>query len=270
VTIARPSTLDRERPATFHRSGGVTAAAAGVLADRLDELLAPRQLPEGDRTVGRRVGDLAVRGHEVRPLGAHPSGRQVDQHLARRRGRLAQLRAHGRRRPAAERPGVVGGAVGVAHHEADRGGRCAQLLGDDLRQRRPGVLSHLHFAGVHGDGAVLADVEPGADLLGRRRVPAPAAAAASPAAPGFLLGHGRRKIRRDDARDQDPAAQRPQKPAAVQAETVRRLGGQLVTLRLQCHVVVARVSPVHAAPPFGSSPPPPISAARRTAATIRG
>ena len=40
-----------------------------------------------------------------------------------------------------------------------------QFLGDDLRERRADVLADLDLAGVDGDRAVFADVQPGADLL---------------------------------------------------------------------------------------------------------
>ena len=62
-----------------------------------------------------------------------------------------------------------------------------KLFGDDLRERRADVLADLGLAGVDGDLAVFADVQPGGDVPGNGL----AAAAAAAAAAGLLLGTAR-------------------------------------------------------------------------------
>ena len=128
--------------------------------DGAGEHLSVSQLAESGRPAARR--HLAI-GHLDGGALHHPLLRcQVHQRFARRRRGPANHRPHLRRGLAAHRAHIVGGEFGIAHHHADgRHGR-TQLLGYRLRQRRAGVLSHFHFAGVYRHDAGLADVQPGA------------------------------------------------------------------------------------------------------------
>src|SRR4029077_3999092 len=93
-----------------------------------------------------------------------------------------------------------------------------KLLADNLRQGRAGVLSDLHFAGVDCDGAVLADVQPGADLLRRGWT------RSAPAASSLFL----RACLRDHRDDDNTASQQLEKLAAVEVESIRGTCQQLV------------------------------------------
>ena len=64
---------------------------------------------------------------------------------------------------------LVRGAVGVAHLHPDLADRHVQLLGHDLRQRRPHAGPQLDLAAEDGDALVAADHQPGVDRV--RRAP---------------------------------------------------------------------------------------------------
>ena len=127
-------------------------------------------------------------------------GGQVEQHLARGRGHACAAAA------------AMSGVVRLPNVPTSNGSRPvsamtmridadgdAQLLGHRLRERRADVLADLDLAGVDGDRAVLADVQPGADLLraSRRR--------RRRAAAGLL---GARPVGRASS-DDEAAAERP-------------------------------------------------------------
>ena len=101
-------------------------------------------------------------------------------------------------------------AVSAMTRRTDAGGS-AQLLGDDLGQRRADVLADLDLAGVDGDRAVLGDVQPGADLAGRRPL-----AAAPPAPPDSCAAASRQQ-----AEDDQPAAERRGRSRGGPARTAR-------------------------------------------------
>ena len=102
-----------------------------------------------------------------------------------------------------------------------------ELLGDGLGQRGPDVLADLGLAGVDRDPAVLADVQPGADVLGRGT----AAEAAAPPAAGLLrLRFGGIPIQQVE--DEESAAHRLEEVAAIELEPVGRALAQLVALEL--------------------------------------
>ena len=111
--------------------------------------------------------DLAVGDGERVALDLALLGGQVEQHLAGGGGGAAQLARHRAAssgcRTCRRRTGTS--AVSAITMRIDFSGD-AQFLGDDLRERRADVLADLDLAGVDGDRAVLADVEPGADLRG--------------------------------------------------------------------------------------------------------
>src|SRR5262249_52896674 len=119
----------------------------------------------------------------------------------------------------------------VGHHEADRIDGRTQLFGYDLCQGRTDVLPDFRLAGVDGNDAVLADVQPGRQVL-RRRV---AEAAAAPGA-GFPLlrreGSGRNE-------QQDAATENLEEVSSFEIETVTRRFAELVAFHLD-----------HRAPPF--------------------
>ena len=125
--------------------------------------------------------DLAI-GHGNRGAIDHPLlGSEIDEHFAGGGGGLADLRPHVGSGHAAEGAHVERGDRGIAHHQADGGDGGVQLFGGCLGERGAGVLADFHFAGVDGDGAVLGDVQPGADLFRHALVHA-----APDAAAGFL------------------------------------------------------------------------------------
>ena len=92
-----------------------------------------------------------------------------------------------------------------------------QLLGDGLGQRGPDVLADLGLAGVDRDLAVLADVQPGADVLRART----AAAAAAPTPAARLLRLGVVGVPIQQVEDEDAAAHRLEEVAAIELERGR-------------------------------------------------
>jgi hypothetical protein len=57
--------------------------------------------------------------------------------------------------------------LGIAHDHAHAVEGHAQFVGDGLGQGGAGVLPNLDFAGEGGHGTVFADVQPGADFVGK-------------------------------------------------------------------------------------------------------
>jgi hypothetical protein len=92
-----------------------------------------------------------------------------------------------------------------------------------LRKRRTDVLPDFDLAGVNGNGAILADVKPRSDVLG-----AAATAAATTSTAGFL-----RKRALDEEHDYNACANRFEKIAATDSESIRGPRIQLVTLGLE-------------------------------------
>src|SRR5206468_11346444 len=143
------------------------------------------------------------------PLG----GREVEKGFPRRRRDLAELRGHDGRGAAAEGPQVEGRQVGVAHDEPDSLEGHPQLLRHDLGQLGADVLAELDLAGEDGDGAVLSDVQPGADLSGE--------------VSRLLSGRSLR-----DEEDEQAGAQELEEAAPLQLEAVGGPFEELVALGL--------------------------------------
>ena len=204
--------------------GGVDGHAAG-------EPLPGRQLAIGH---GAAVGcdDFAVGRLERRATGLPLPCRLIDQHLARRRRGPRDLRCHGRRRARSERPLIERRQIGVRHDERHCLERHAQLIGDDLCQRRPDVLTDFDFARVGRDAPTGIDVNPGADIA--------RALSGAEAAAAFLLGGGRH--RRDD---DEPAAHRGEQTKELAPIDVERL--ERVARRLGKLVAFGLVRPFDSA-----------------------
>ena len=163
VTKSRPSTFGTDVPATFHLWPASSAATA---RDRLHQLLALGQFAEAERRLPSGPTTLpsaTVSDRAIRPCACSAA-----------RSSSASRAAAAARRNCAAMSGVVrlpkvppsnGHDSRVGHHQLDPLDRGVQFLGDDLRERGADVLADLDLAGVDGDRAVLADVQPGADLL---------------------------------------------------------------------------------------------------------
>src|SRR5437879_6204441 len=107
-------------------------------------------------------------------------GGEIDEELAGRGGDYPQLWGHRRGGAAAKRAHVEGGQPGVGHHQLNGRDRGSQLLRHDLGEGGADVLPHLYLARVDSDLAVLADVQPGADILRSARTSAAATTTPSP------------------------------------------------------------------------------------------
>ena len=115
-------------------------------------------------------------------------------------------RGHGGRgRAAAEGPAVVGDECRVRHDEPDPLGRDPELLGGGLGQFGAGSLTAFDLAGHHGEGAVLADVEPCRDACRT-----PTTHSTAPTLTGRLFrilpldcvgGHGDQETRAEDMQE---------------------------------------------------------------------
>ncbi len=157
--------------------------------------------------------------------------------------------------------------MGVGHDHVDRLDWGVQLLGDDLAQRRPNVLAHLRLSRVDRDLAILADVQPGAEVV-RRGLAAETSAATTPSAGRLRLRDISISI--DQAEDENASAHRFQEAATIQVEAVCRTFKELVALGFDWDVEVVTEfgsdagSLVHRLTSFTAS------AAMRTAAMIRG
>ena len=114
--------------------------------------------------------------------------------------------------------------VSAMTRRIEPGGTCSSSATTWVK-RRADVLADFGLAGVDGDLAVLADVQPGADVL-RHGL---AAASAAPAAAAGRLCFGVV----EQVEDQDAAAQRLQEVAPVELELISRLLAQLVALGLE-------------------------------------
>ena len=154
----------------------------------------------------------------------------------------------------------------VGHDHVDRLDGRVQLLGDGLAQGCPDVLSDFRLARIDGDLAVLADVQPGADIPGCR-LAAPAAAPALPTAAGRLC-LGLIGVPIQQGEDEDAPAHRLQEAATIQVEMVRRTFEELVALGLDREIRIKlgrdAGSVVHRLASFT------VCAALRRAAMIRG
>ncbi len=110
-----------------------------------------------------------------------------------------------------------------------------ELLGDGLCEGGPDVLPDLGFAGVHRDPAVLADVQPGTDVLGCGTA---AEAAAPPPARLLRLRFGGVPVQQVE--DEESAAHRLEEVAAIDLEPVGGSLSQLIALELDLVRVVRR------------------------------
>src|SRR5262249_9230135 len=101
-----------------------------------------------------------------------------------------------------------------------------ELLGHGLGQGRADVLPDFRLARVDRDPAVLADMQPGADVLGQGR----SSTAAAPApAPGWLRRGGPLF---QQGQDEDPSSPRLQETATIQVEPIGQPLAKLVPLGL--------------------------------------
>lgn len=163
------------------------------------------------------------------------AGARRDQDLAGTRRGRARRRPRVDHRAAAERAHIERAHVGVAHDHAHGGERHPQLVGHQLRQGRAVVLADVDLAGERRDGAVRADVAPGAAVskpapcrggaAGPRPVPRPTARSsrarprgsgpmAAPAAPPRRPARGLRQPASETARSRPaPAPPHPARPA---------------------------------------------------------
>ena len=117
-----------------------------------------RERPEGKRPPGGKVADAAARGAALR--GRHLPGCRGgrDQHLPRRRSRLAQRQpVRGRRHAAAGALGAELAAFVIGHLDDDVLPCGAELVGEDHRQRGLGSLSHLRIGRDDRDPAARGD-----------------------------------------------------------------------------------------------------------------
>ena len=228
-------------------------------ADGPHQLLTFTQLSEAERLLCRWMRD-SPGGHDQRgALHLHLVGGQIDQQFSRSSRGLAQLRAHGGRRPAPEGTCVERSQLSVAHHQADGFERRAQLFRDSLGERGADVLADLDLSRVGSDHAVFADVKPCANLLRQR-----SAARTATRASGFLLGQDS-SYRSDD---EDAAAQHLEEVASSPARNGKpdrrpvRTAQARIGFRPQ-----TRLSSGTSWPRLGLVVP---AAALRMAATIRG
>ena len=200
----------------------------GLVGDRLRELAALGQLAVRERLLGPGRGRSA-------PLAAVSCARSTFQ-VSAARSISASRAAAAVRRSRRDMSGVVR----LPNVPMSNGVNCVsamtmwieldrrvQLLGDGLGQRGADVLADLGLAGEDRDLAVLADVQPGADVLGRG-----AAAEPPPPTAAGLLRRGFGGVPVQQVEDEDAAAQRLQEVAAVELEPVGRALAQLVALGL--------------------------------------
>src|SRR5262245_39193931 len=104
------------------------------------------------------MDDAAILSAQMSAVGFPGCGCQIDQHFSSRGcGAPESLRLIGRR-AAAECAHVERRQLGVCHYQMNEVRRSVKLFGDDLRERRSNVLTHLGLAGVYSDLAVFADV----------------------------------------------------------------------------------------------------------------
>ena len=186
---------------------------------RLHELLALAQLAEARGAPAGRMHDGGGL-HDQRAALERPAlGREVEQHLARGGGDLAELRGHDGRGAAAEGAHVEGRERRVGHDQRDGGDAHAQLFRHHLAQRGADVLAHLRLAREDGHASVLADVQPGGEVGGH------GIGAASPRA-GFLGPRGR-----SEGHD-EAGPEEAEEVAPVDLEPVGGRGGELVPLDL--------------------------------------
>ena len=205
VTKSRPSTLGTDWPATVHCCGGVVAASSPMTSMSFRPCVSS---PKPSGLAGGAIGDLAVGDGDRGAVGRPAGGAEVDQ------------RARAPRRPPCGAAGAMAGVVrlpnvpaskgtecGVAHDQADRFDRHAQLVGHGLGERGPDVLADLGLARVGGHRAVLGDVQPRADLA-RRRHHLRARGAACRPAPGRPAPRARPAGRGPPARRPAPGRSR--------------------------------------------------------------
>ena len=164
---------DRARIRLRRRSAGHFPLRGGgerdIRRNRPDQLLAFREFAVADGL--SRPGDLPRCGRQAGALRIPTFRRKIDEQFARRRRRFAELRGHGWRSAAPERAHVERGEVRIAHHEPDAGQRRSQLLRHSLRERSPYALPGFDLARARGDDAVLADMQPGGEILRQRFAP---------------------------------------------------------------------------------------------------
>jgi hypothetical protein len=135
----------------------------GIGIDHARQLLPLGQFAVRGQSTGRSC-HATVRRRQRGAIHIPSLRRFVDQQLARRDGRLGQLRRQERRRARSKGAGVKRHDVGVAHLHADGGQRHAQLVGHRLGERRADVLSQFNLAGARGHAAVGVDVHPRREL----------------------------------------------------------------------------------------------------------
>jgi hypothetical protein len=148
-------------------------------------------------------------------------GGEGQQQFAGGGGDPPELGGHHGRRLAAGRPEVERRQLRVGHHQADAGRRHAQLLRDHLGQGRADVLADLDLAGEGRHRAVLADVQPGPDLLGQRPP-----WGTLPPLRGRLLGGGLTQQQGHD----DAAAGEPEEAPPAQLEAGPGILEELIAL----------------------------------------
>src|SRR5439155_13714598 len=138
------------------------------------------------------------------------------------------------------------------HHQMNGIDPDSKFFRDDLTQRGANILADLDLAGVARDLALLADVNPSADFLGR-------GAAKTPAAP--LAGRLHRNDLTRHKAHQDSPAQSLKEFPAIPFQAKMGIVIKLVALRLERHF--QKILVTHRAPPFI------VAAAFWTAKTIR-
>ena len=177
-----------------------------------------------DSTLLFRISNLAIDRDQVLRIGFPFAGGERDQRVARGGRHLPQLKIHGWSGAAPKCAHVERRELGVAHDEFNIPGRHVEFFGYSLGERGANVLADLDFAGIDGDSAVFADVQPGFDFLGKR------IAAASSGSPAGFLRH--RCIFRH-REDHDASSEEAEELAAIEIEMIRSGSGEFVAFGLQ-------------------------------------
>src|SRR6266576_1451881 len=194
-----------------------------IRRDTLRNLLPLQQNRIFDGAITLRINDPAVRSDQLLLVSLPLRRRQANQYLARCSRSLAKLRIHRRSRPAAECSHVKWRELRIPHHHFNSVDRNVKLFCYSLAQGSPYVLAHLHLSGVNRHLAVLADMQPGINLLWKRF------SAPLSAAPRLLCDN--RGLQ--DRHDHNTRPQKFEEVAAVEIEPVWSGGSEFVTFRLQ-------------------------------------